>query len=215
MIKIYNKRIFFVVLILFISSYATLNATDFVTPRTKLPGKGITVISPDEEGWLFFDPDGKGKHLAKDGATRIETYAINLNYHRSGNFKSEDEFLETIKQILTYTEKRFKLRSANVKLNPKRGPYFVNFHILSEDYEANQMPKDKKFALIEMMGFYARHPDEPSLIIMLQYSYRYYPGHEDPEFKKKAAWVIKNATFTNYKLPNQANSADAKNSAAD
>lgn len=170
-------------------------AIDYYPPLTKMQGRGITLTSPDEKGWFEFNPEGKGAALVKAGPTNHESYSIIITYFNSSSFKSENEFLDSVKKLNTGSPNRFKVLSRIAELNPSRGAYFVNYYSLAEDYGARRMPKDQTFALLEIMGFYTRHPDDPTRIIKVEYSYRYYPGHEDPEFKKKAEWVLNQVTF--------------------
>lgn len=190
-------RLFFlIVLYIAIACSSYGGDVDYVSPLTQIPARGVSLTSPEEKGWFIIDPDGKGAYLAKVGATKSETYAIAITYFESINFKSEKEFLDSVKQRNRASSERFKIRTANEELNRLRGPYFVNYYSLAEDSGAHQMPKGKSFAIIEIMGFYARHPNDPGRLVKVEYSYRYYPGNEDSEFKKKAEWVLDHATFT-------------------
>ena len=192
-----NKKIIFLCTLLIAAfSYSYGEAIDYFPPLTEMPGRGISLTSPDEKGWFVFDPDGKGAGLVKAGPTNTESYAITISYYDSSNFKSENQFLDLVKKMNTGNSDRFKVRKNKEELDHSRGAYFVNYYSLAEDYGAHKMPKDQSFALLEIMGFYTRHPNDPSLMIKVEYSYRYYPGHEDPEFKKKAEWVLNHAIFT-------------------
>jgi hypothetical protein len=172
------------------------NVIEAFPPQTEMQGRGITLISPEEKGWFAFDPKGNGAALMKAGQSKSECYAIVITNFRATNFKSEKDFLNQIKQMNTENPNRFKIRSTKEELNSLRGPYFANYYGLYEYYGIHSMPKGNNFALLEKMGFSALHPNDPGLIIRVEYSYRYYPGHEDPEFKKKAQWVLEHATFT-------------------
>ncbi|MDD5760129.1 MAG: hypothetical protein PHI06_13725 [Desulfobulbaceae bacterium] len=179
------------------SFYAYGDEIDYFPPLTKMPAHGITLTSPDEKGWFVSDPDGKGAYLLKVGPTKSETYAIVITMHSNNHIiKSDDELLDYVKRMNRGSSDRFKYRLTNEEFNRSHGVCFVSYYGLAEDHLAPQMPKGKEFALLEISGFYARHPDDPGLIIQVEYSYRYYPGHEDLDFKKKAEWVFKNAFFT-------------------
>ncbi len=193
--KIIN--LFLVISFLFIS-FAYGDSANYIEPLSKIPSRGICLTSPDEKDWFIFDPDGKGGYLAKAGPSKKESYAISVEYSpvRSPGFKSKKEFLEWAKKYHNMDSERFKIRSTNVELDSSHSSYFVNHYILAEDHGANKMPKNQKYAMVEAMGFFACHPDNPNLVIKVGYSYRYYQGHEDPDFKKKAKWVLDQVTFT-------------------
>jgi hypothetical protein len=188
--------LFFLTAFLMVFSFHAYGSEiECLSPLTKIPAHGITLTSPDEKGWLVHDPDGKGAYLGKEGPTKSESYVISIT-HFNHIVKSEQELLDSVKQMNTGSSDRYKLRIASAEFNRSRGAYFVNYYGLTEDHGAHQMPRGKDFALLEILGFYARHPDDPGHIIKVEYSYRYYSGHEDPEFKKKAEWVLNNAVFT-------------------
>jgi hypothetical protein len=179
-----------------VCSYAA--ADDRLHPQTKFASHGISLLSPDEDGWVVFNPTGKDPTLAKYGATRIETYSIQISYSKSPSSARacERDFAGIAKRINTTVSDRFKVRVNRADLDLSRGPYFVNYYVLAEDYGAHGKPSTQQYALFEQMGFFACDPNDPDRLVRVEYSYRYYPGHEDPEFKAKAKWVLDRATFT-------------------
>jgi hypothetical protein len=180
-------------------------ADDRVAPGTKLAGRGISLVSPNEYGWLVLNRGEKGASvgvtrgliLAKYGPTRRETYTIQADYLKSAGSQCEKDLPGGIKAPFNATApERFKIRLQQAELDPLRGPNFASYYVLAEDYGAHGMPENEKYALLEEMGLAACHPNDPGLLVKVGYSYRYYTGHEDREFKKKAKWVLDHVMFT-------------------
>ena len=114
-----------------VCSYAA--ADDRLHPQTKFASHGISLVSPDEDGWVVFNPTGKDPSLAKYGATRIETYSIQISYSKSPSSlrACEREFADIAKRINTTVSDRFKVRVNRTDLDLSRGPYFVNYYTLA------------------------------------------------------------------------------------
>ncbi|MBU2630389.1 MAG: hypothetical protein KKE61_17390, partial [Proteobacteria bacterium] len=61
-------------------------------PLSKVPGIGVNFIIPDEEGWMLFDPDGKGSMIVKHGPSEKESYVISLDFYNQSKPKTLSEF---------------------------------------------------------------------------------------------------------------------------
>ncbi|MHB8811120.1 MAG: hypothetical protein ACYC9M_14075 [Desulfobulbaceae bacterium] len=199
--EILTRRFIILTIFLLLTSRLSLAEalpyTEPIPPLSQVPGKGILFTVPDENGWMLFDPDGKGSTIVKQGKSKIESYVISLDYYQQPNPKSENEFKE-LYEILKQRElapPRYRGLHADEEFNYSRGKYFLIFYYLIEDHEACHMPLGQKYLLLEVMGFLAVHPDNPDLIVRVAYTYRYSPGHEDHKFKEKAKWVLDQATF--------------------
>jgi hypothetical protein len=176
----------------------TATTAQAVAPRTKFPRRGIILVSPDEDGWRLSNDTGTVISLSKYGPTKIETYLIEVRVNDIEHGLKCEKLLAGSVNGFSGGEvgDRFKIRMSQAELDPSRGPNFGNYYLLSEDYAARGMPANQRYALLEEMGFMACHPNDPRLFVRVGYSYRYYPGHEDPEFKKKAKWVLDQMLFT-------------------
>jgi len=179
----------------FLCSCATLQRD--IAPQTTLPTPaGVFVVSPDENGWILFNPSGGGTAIVKHGPTKLESYGIDARSITVPKSRScEKEFPAAVKLLTAMDPNRFTPRLQQVEADSSRGANFVNYYVLVEDHGAHGMPKDQSFALFEVMGLMGCHPYNPDLLVTVDYSYRYYPGHDDPEFKKKAKWVLDRVTF--------------------
>jgi hypothetical protein len=166
-------------------------------PLSKVPGVGVNFIIPDEEGWMLFDPDGKGSMIVKHGASENESYAISLDFYNQSQPKTVSEF-QTLYNILKDREvkpPRYKSIIANENQRIDTGDYFIEFYYLVEDHEASKMPKNAKFMLMETMGIFAVNPEIPDNLVRVAYSHRYLPNNKDNQFREKAKWVLENVTF--------------------
>lgn len=80
-----------------------------IPPLSQVPSVGVSFVIPDEEGWAFFDPDGKGSAIVKSGKTKIESYAISLDYFRQSSLKTEGEFREIYERLKRGEDERLRV----------------------------------------------------------------------------------------------------------
>jgi hypothetical protein len=168
-----------------------------IAALTKVPGLGATFVIPDEDGWMFFDPDGKGSMLVKHGKSKIESYVISLDRYTQPAPESVEEFHSLYRMLKNKElgDPRYKVISAIEKPINSRGNYFIEFHYLVEDYKASNMPKSTEYMLLETMGFFTVNPETPDNLARVSYSHRYLPNNKDGNFKEKAGWVLENVNF--------------------
>ncbi len=168
-----------------------------IPPLVRVPGEGVSFVIPNEQGWMFFDPDGKGATIAKIGQSEAETYTISLDIYDQDSQVSEQEFrqfYEAQKQR-ELDGPRYISRVAEDEVDKSKSHPWVGFYYLVEDHEARNMPSDQEFLLLETMGYLAINPENPGVILRVAYSYRYIPGHEDSNFREKAEWVLDHTEF--------------------
>ncbi len=168
-----------------------------ISALTKVPGLGATFVIPDEEGWMFFDPDGKGSMIVKHGKSEIESYIISLDRYKQPAPESVEEF-DSLYNTLKNREinnPRYKLIKVNEKPISSRGNYFIGFYYLVEDYRASNKPKGTEYMLLETMGFFTVNPEIPDNLVRVSYSHRYLPNNQDGKFEEKARWVLENVSF--------------------
>lgn len=170
-----------------------------IPPLSNVPGAGISFVIPDEEGWMLFDPDGKGAMIARQGNSKIESYIISLDYYQQPIPETEYKFkqlYQTLKQGEISPPRYNPLVIEDHRRDFKKN-YCLDFYYLVEDSQPKEMPAGDTYMLLETMGLFAVHPNIPNYMVRVAYSYRYAKGHEDPQFKKKAKWVLEQLTFTN------------------
>lgn len=146
---------------------------------------------------MFFDPDGKGSMIVKQGKSDIESYVISLDLYEQPTPETAEKFnsLYSALKSSELNHPRYKVVSSHEKPISISDKYFIEFHYLVEDYEASNMPANQKYLLLETMGFFTVNPEVPDNLVRVSYSYRYLPKNKDPDFKEKADWVLKNVDF--------------------
>ncbi|MCP4237824.1 MAG: hypothetical protein GY770_30360, partial [Aestuariibacter sp.] len=102
---------------------------------------------PNQEGWAFFDPDGKGSNIVKSGKSKIESYFITLDQYNQSVPRSEIEF-HNLYEVLKNREvnsSRYKVRKIKDGIVKSGSSYLVNFYYFFEDYGAIQIPEDSNY----------------------------------------------------------------------
>lgn len=169
-----------------------------VAPLQTVPGFGVTFIIPDEDGWMFFDPDGEGSVIGKTGKTEIESYIISLDYYQKTVPESFAEFYriyETLEKV-EIAPPRHQPLIVETNARNNENYHLIDFYYLVEDYQPEIMPSGQNFMYLEAMGFFMEHPNIPDIMIRVAYSHRYKAGNEDPSFKQKAQWVLDRVELT-------------------
>lgn len=169
-----------------------------IAPLTQIPGLGVSFKIPNEDGWMLFDPDGKGSFISKSGQTKIESYIISLDSYKQPIPDKESEFNQLYDTLKSreIEDPRYRLLTIEEKPRDSSSKFAINFYYLVEDHQPIEKPTDQSYMLIETMGFFASHPNIPDNLIRVAYSYRYIKGHEDSNFKNKARWVLSNVEFS-------------------
>ena len=186
-----------VVALLLCLSCPCVSAVDSLRPKTELQGGGVSYLSPDEDGWIVERSVKQWSLLGKYAANKAESYSIQMTHIKAACPASKEAFIETVRRSLQTTLPRFKLRSTSVEEDKTGRAYArVNYYFLTEDYGAHKMPADQSYALLEAQGSYSCHPYDATVVEKAEYSYRYYPGDRDPNFKTNAQWVLDHVRFT-------------------
>ncbi len=197
------RRLFVLISILLSVSCANIPGDPLpakeVPPLAKVPGRGVTFTIPNEDGWFLFNPDGRGATIMKSGETKVESYAISLDFYRVPIPETDSEFkkaYENLKKI-AISPPRYKSLATEESFNSDNNRFEMNFYYLVEDHQAEKNPPGDKYMLLQAMGILAEHPSIPDYIVRITYSHRYAIGNEDLNFKEKAKWVMENAAYIN------------------
>jgi hypothetical protein len=195
-----NKLIALILITIICNACVSLGGPPYikeVAALTKVPGLGATFVIPNEEGWMLFDPDGKGSLIVKYGGSKIESYVISLDLYKQSAPESDEEFISFYDRLKNRElgDPRYKVISSNENPINSRGSYFIEFHYLVEDHKALNMPKGTDYMLLETMGFFTVNPEMPENLLRISYSHRYLPDNRDSRFKEKARWALENVSF--------------------
>lgn len=195
------NRLLIVIIFQFLVSCATVSEgppyIKKIPPLTQVPGLGVSFTIPDEEGWMLFDPDGKGSTIVKVGRTKIESYVISLDSFQLPDSDTSYDFRKLYEASKKGEITPPRYSSLVIKDEANKSESEISFYYLVEDHQPIKIRAGDEHMLLETMGVFAKHPKIPNNIVRIAYSYRYAIGNEDPEFKKKAKWVLDQITFTN------------------
>ncbi|UCB56623.1 MAG: hypothetical protein JSV30_05285 [Candidatus Omnitrophota bacterium] len=191
----HSKRLIYATILMFLVSSGisfAYNKREKVKPSTELQVFGVKFVSPAEKGWVKLVENPGQLALGKEGNSKYETYAITASLFKLPSVDSEEDFLACIRKGRKddTDPERFKILEDQDNLCPEKGSYYVAYHTLSEDYAAAKMPRDKEYLLFEMTGFYWRSAYNPNIGIHVGYSQRCFPENQDPDFDKKAEYII-------------------------
>lgn len=168
-----------------------------IPPLSQVPGVGVSFVIPNEDGWAFFDPNGKGATIVKSGKTKIESYVISLLYMKESSPISEGKFQDLYDKLeKDETESsRYKAHVIENEFSYLHNNSIVNFYYFIEDHGAIKLPNNSNHMLLEAMGIITVDPNRPDTLLKIAYTHRYAPGNEDPNFKEKAKWVLDHVEF--------------------
>jgi hypothetical protein len=169
-----------------------------IAPLSTVPGRGLSLEIPDEEGWSILDQDGKGSDIVKFGRTDIESYVISLDRWHLDRPVSDVELRELYEEQKSKGRQmtRYKYRVTEELPDLSWGKLSIGFYYFWEDYGAVTLPAGEEYLLVQAMGIVSVDPYRPNSMVLVSYSYRYAPGHEDPRFHEKARWVLDHIVFT-------------------
>lgn len=193
--KMHRKSLVYATILMFLVSSGisfAYNRGEKLNPSTEFEVFGFNIVSPAEKGWVTFIESPAELALGKLGDSKYESYAITASIFKLPSVNSEEDFLTCIKKARKddTDPERFKILEDEENLSPEKGTYCVAYHTLCEDYSAAKMPRDKEYLLFEMAGFYWRSPFNPNIGMHVGYSQRCFPENQDPDFDKKAQYII-------------------------
>lgn len=160
--------------------------------------KGLSVLPPQEKGWIFAGAGKTGLNLVKRGTNTDETYAATVSIFNLPHIPNKSKFLQFVKMghKKDTDQNRFNLLSYNAKLYKGESEYCVKFNSKAEDKEAIKRSSKQESMILEIIGFNCRHPYNNSIAIQATYSHRYYSGNKDKNLNKKAAEFLNNVLLT-------------------
>lgn len=156
-----------------------------------------TFISPQKDNWTIAYRNQAQTHLAKNGNSLNETYAISIFPIQIPNFLTKQDFIEYIQQENKkgINPKRFNVTKFKVKPYNKRTDYCINYHSIAEDKKPVTKTHINKMMTLEIAGFICRHPDNKNIAINYGYSQRYYQGNQDKDLIDKSVKIFEQIKF--------------------
>jgi len=161
----------------------------------------FTFQSPQDEGWIILSRDSEYTTLYRKGPGLDDRYIIKI-----GVIKIEPTMLEnnsSVEDILSNfnnyqlkyfaDRKRFKVISHDTNYPSERGEFCLTYHTVIEDKNAQKHSYsvfDDVPMRIEKVGNICRPPQNKKILILYEYQFQYYPGHEDTHLQENASKVF-------------------------
>jgi hypothetical protein len=171
--------------------------TEVSVPPTREAHHGFSLVPLNESGWLILAkrPEGivLGKQVGPD-----ENHIIRAFTQVIPPFKSQDEFIGYAKTALSMEDPaRHKLLSNNAKAIKYKGQSCVRTHDKMEDHKAVKRSDRTDSMHLEAISLVCEHPQK-GVAVIVAYTYRYYPEHEDKEIGTKAQKIFDSIEFTGF-----------------
>lgn len=190
------------------SSMLPTDWKDVQLPPERLVLKGYSLLPLNEEGWQTSSSTRSPyhltllKHRSENYDESIVIEASSLQYPDNNQFQFNEEMLQLIRESNAKKLKaspRYKRLKDELTLSREQGMECIRGYSVDEDYEAAPVKASRKpgFMILELVYISCFHPRDRSTGIRIDYSQRYYPNHQDPNFLDKA-----NAIFNTIEVIN-------------
>jgi hypothetical protein len=171
--------------------------TEVSVPPVREQHQGFSLMPLDESGWLILAkrPEGivLGKQVGPD-----ENHIIRAFTQVIPPFKSQDEFIGYAKTALSMEDPaRHKLLSHSDKTIKFKGQPCVRTYDMMEDHKAVKRSDRSDFMILEASSLVCEHPHK-GVAVIVAYSYRYYPGHDDKGLANKAQKIFDSIEFIGF-----------------
>jgi hypothetical protein len=152
---------------------------------------------PHGAGWIIPNRNATTLSFAKEGSGQDETYAVNVFVVEIPKLASREEFLAYIKsgREKDTDSKRFNIVQDNYAFYDGSEDYCIQYHSIVQDNAAQKRSNNKEAMLLEMAGFFCRHPQNKNTGIYFDYSHRYYSGHQDDKIVDMAKKTFNSLKF--------------------
>lgn len=167
------KLVWLQLFILIVSINILSSKTD-ASERISDPNMGVSILPPQGEGWYYIkdNPNG-GLMFGKKTNSSSHTFVCSFVVVPAGkDFKSQDKFLETVKQGQEggIDKKRFKDIKSNYNLSKRFGLLSVEYQLSAID----MWRKDSKgaFLIQKNYGYSFIHPKQSNYMVDISCSER-------------------------------------------
>lgn len=160
-------------------------------PNTPFERSGYTILSPQGDGWLFWEYDDTGQHVLSFNKPQKEIdhtlYANVKEVHSRANFEKPEDFLNFFKKAMQvgFDPRRFNVLEEEIKLENKFGKFTIAHYSKIEDHGAVQR-SDVPYLIMEIKSCYFVHPFMENVIVDVTYSERARRSDLNPNFKQNA-----------------------------
>lgn len=177
---------------------ALLPACAGVEPVTNLQerisGRGYSFLPPQEQGWHIMGQSAEGIDMLRKGDSVDETHGIQIRIMEMPDTSLPALAYVMLTQSQQYPGPRFeRLESRRIDAPLRKNcEKYTSIHRDRDAGKASDNPEDM---LIKDYEQFCVHPHDKAHLILVHYSRRYYPAHEDPEFERKALDFIQSVSF--------------------
>lgn len=160
---------------------------------------GVSVLPPQEPEWKIVFMTQSKLALAKRSQPDGESYVTMVWSYDLPHLDTEQDFLKMLSEGRAAEPQTGRYTSIKHEENlvRGRGAVCVHFHDVSED-NAAQIGTERKFMVLESIGYHCQHPKNKHVGVRLEYSHRHLPGNDDPAVATKANAVLDQVQFTDF-----------------
>ena len=176
---------------------------DIQVPPGRLFQKGYSLTPLNEKGWKIAERNPYQLTLDKPGGNPAEALMIQALIIRLPPFKSNEEFIQQVKdvQVNNISLMRVSLLKYDLRPYAKKGRHCVRSHVAAEERGAFEKSGNSgtpgKRVMTELVSLICAHPKNKQIGVNVTYAHRYYAGQkEDPVFLEKAEKLIDSVKFT-------------------
>lgn len=183
-----------------VSTAAAIAAQPIANPSERIDvGSTVSFLPSQERGWIVAEKSSQSAALVKRGRKKDQTYVIEVAFDKFPDTSSEEGFFALVRKLrdtrLGAGTGRFVILKNKQKRSLDSGSPCVRYHTKAEDHAAVKRSRRKGFMLLEAVGFVCRHPGHADLVVMAEFSHRYYPGKVDAKFLSKANRFLAQVQF--------------------
>jgi hypothetical protein len=159
---------------------------------------GYSVVPPREKGWSILDRDNYRLILVKRGPSQNESYAAVAGLILlPSNLNNRDLYFEHIRLARSreFESNGIRILSNQESMFDEKGDFCVRYRSETVAAGGSGVSDRPGSLVVEAIGFYCRHPAEPTVAVKAEYSYRHRPGNDDRELEEKAERFLKAVNF--------------------
>lgn len=165
----------------------------------------FTFQTPQDKKWIILNRNSVETKLYRKGPNLDDRYFIKIGVMEdeklTENHSSVEVFINDFKKrwLKHFDDReRYSVISNDINHLPERGEFCLTYHTVIEDKNAqkhNWRPYGNEPMRIEKVGNICRLPQKKKTVIMYEYSFQYYPSHEDTHLQEKASNIFKLLDF--------------------
>lgn len=197
MIKIIHQITIVFIIFIITSCVQTNNKyQEMKLPTERSYHRGFSLVPPNEPGWFILSKNRNELALTKEVGQKLnESYVIATFVTRLPQITSQNAFNDAVEKLDTNFSSRFTLLKYHIDPYHGKGEYCARSYMVANDNAAAQYSGEVKSMIMENIGFGCQHPSDKRIVIYLTFSYRHFPGNDDPALMDKAEKLFQSVEF--------------------